>query len=513
MSSQCFATLVLALLLSVCWSEGAPTDAEKVEDERLSCQPSPLDSHSSQHVCHVKSACSDDLTALVQRQARHSSLASNNSSEVLLPRVVVATTFNNAYNRWIPHLAHKFVRLGVEGFILHAQDKLAASFLEEVGLGCSCYYHDSLATTPTESVFGSASFKGIGSAKMRLAEAVIRTGVTLVMSEADVAWFTNPVPSLMQLLWEENLDFAASGIPGDLNIGFFIMRPTPPSVQLLSQLNKRIDADPGALDQAVFNDLVQNGDLNLSFQMLDRHKYALEQHFLEMEDRHIKLPYQTVTENVAVAHLVGARGTNSKIYVMQEHQQFEAWSNHFSSENKYLAYLMDRHARPQNVVDTLFVALTLAKHLDRILIMPYFDCEVHQAWRSSYYQSSRVNANCTLERVIDISVFMKYFGSNIRESSFFCNMHTPEVVRRDVQFVEVAHLHSLNLTHIKDLLGTSQVTTLHLGLLSGTTERNALVFQDEDTQRMYLEEFSAAVAACPPNQFATSGYGPICVKT
>jgi hypothetical protein len=160
--------------------------------------------------------------------------------EQLLPRVadaektVVLTGLLGNYLDMLMSFVCSLRKLGVANVLVAAFDEAAyrGAFLQ----GLPVFLADSAAVNSTACEYGTDCFKTVTKAKSRATLRVLQAGYTVLFSDSDVLWFTNPLPALKArglnntlLLVQSNEPVASQPANGlsRINSGFYFAAASP----------------------------------------------------------------------------------------------------------------------------------------------------------------------------------------------------------------------------------------------------------------------------------------------
>eukprot|EP00761_Pharyngomonas_kirbyi_P000009 gb/GECH01000009.1/.p1 GENE.gb/GECH01000009.1/~~gb/GECH01000009.1/.p1 ORF type:complete len:600 (+),score=145.33 gb/GECH01000009.1/:1-1800(+) len=328
-------------------------------------------------------------------------------------------------NTGFKELAYNLYKTSIEKFdiknyLMFATDQEAFEYLYERGV--NVVYLESGSPSkqiPKRGEFGTASFKKIVNVKGDLTWKLLQAGIDVFLCDVDIIFFDNPIPDLLKEA--EGQDAVVQSDSGDpdspamlMNSGFYLAKSTTGGLKIFERVSE--SSRRGLQNQNALIRALKMYKRTISYKILDTAKYPNgigyfnQRRYLYPE----KYPAPLIVHNNWVV------GKEAKEYRFREMGMW--YSEHISYYNdplrKYITYSNDMNAIPRKItIDDLAyalkTALTVAKILDRVLILPKFPCLGREPveW-------------CTLDAHFSVKALNHMF--KYRENSFFRDSRVPE---------------------------------------------------------------------------------------
>lgn len=277
-------------------------------------------------------------------------------------------------------------------------------------------YYDSNITDLTnsdESSFRSNDFNRKAGTKFRIALTLLRLGYSVLILDLDTFFVRDPFPFFKCLECDFEIQPEA---PNDKSmvVGVAFFRPKPSLIEVLTTMTTRMRQDAKIWDQGLFRQLVNVAKNNIKYHVWQYKLFPTGTEFFHLT---IDIYKYDIYKNAVIFHNNWSFGTCAKTYRAKE---LGAWildtDGYYSNlEAKYLTYDSPLKEYSKQQVDILWRAFKLAKALNRILILPEFDCG---------------HIKCSLEHVVDMKKFcVDHPGGTYREHYFLKHPYVPSKVK------------------------------------------------------------------------------------
>ena len=288
----------------------------------------------------------------------------------------------------------------------------------------------------------------------------MRLNVTVFLIDVDVIFLRNPFPVIDAMRVVDWDVLAQLGSGGEWNTGFYIVRPTPPSVQLFGRLTKStLDGH----DQSVTNKLLRfdnatgfaenNRSADFKLRFLDERQFPTGIAYYESNaimfasDRarcaaecsasgeHTECNETGRCDDIVVAvHNSWIVTVAAKVYRFKETGQWEVDTDGYYSSvhRKYLAFDNPADFGVDETLNrekaALATAFAIGRLLDRVVILPTFHCHGCRDNR----KCNRTGARCSLNAFFCVDAFDAEFAGVYREHVFLQHAKVPAAVRASV---------------------------------------------------------------------------------
>lgn len=269
--------------------------------------------------------------------------------------------------------------------------------------------------------------------KVQLYLDILKRGYSLLVSEPEVIFLKNP------WIYENDnkydYTFTVDGI-NNQNSGFYLLNSKKSCIKFFETILKYRNLNEDNFYK-IFNyflrDFSKRNKINVN-----AFDVSIYRNGLNYFDTY-PLYFDNICSDCIIIHNNWINNVETKIYRFKEHLMWRLDDNQYysSRENKYLTYKnfypveWNIEKIKENEINQLINALIISRMLDRILILPKFSCK-------------RGICSQSLESLLDIKKFDKYFKDDYRESSFLQNDLVP---------YDIKHTQSVNVlirTNLKD---------------------------------------------------------------
>ena len=322
-----------------------------------------------------------------------------------------------------------FKKFNMKHFLYICSDRGAVALLAKHGIDCFLYTQsDTKNKQATE--YGSADFIKKMRVKMKMVTASLLLGFTTVLTDLDIVFFRDPTSNLLS---DSDISLM-SDVTMD-NCGFYIARPTPASIELhimtLKEVMTRLIADQDAIAGAIRTMTASHKLKKIS---LDKTKFACGLVYFENKKRMFRQDNPCVDRKCItdVVHNNWIVSKAAKIYRFKETGlwMYEQQAYYSNASQKYLQFGNPLDFGPATRKDernSLKTALTIAKLLNRTLILPKFHCQ------GCKYGSCKIsNDHCAFNTDFHVRTFDNHFMDQYREHVFLEHSLVPEVVKKSV---------------------------------------------------------------------------------
>ncbi|KAK2076685.1 hypothetical protein QBZ16_005445 [Prototheca wickerhamii] len=194
--------------------------------------------------------------------------------ELIEPRLrndtILVTWANWHYRDFVETWVSNLDRCGCQNYIVGAMDSELLAWLEERHIPA---FSMNSGLTTDDFGWGSANFHKMGREKIHLMDAFVSLGVSVIVSDVDVAWMRDPLEYMNRYPEAEVLvssdgrgtedpteDLQSKSSFYDVaNIGIIFFRPGAAAKEFAEEWSRVLDADAKVWDQNAFNELLHRG--------------------------------------------------------------------------------------------------------------------------------------------------------------------------------------------------------------------------------------------------------------
>ena len=375
---------------------------------------------------------SEKITALVHNVHQETSFEKTLQSRAD-NSVVILSIVDSRYAKFALNLYKTSIeRFDLRNYVMVCIDKGSFESLAKNGLHCVRY-----KTNETESSgdFGSLGYIQKTNLKTWIVLHALRLGYTVLVSDLDVVMFQNPFPYLTC----EDCDLHVTRDRVHLNSGFIFVRPTSKSKHLYSVAWDLYQRYHKGNDQAYFNSAIQtleNEGVKIKTKELTQSTFQCGVYYFQEGGREFAgkpCPDCVMVHNNYLGSIAAKeyRFKENLLWMDDSDQYYSSVSaKYLTYENPY--FFGDKTWEYE--IQALKTALTLAKHLNRIVILPKFHCCQCEKGRCENERH-----RCSLLSVLNVKAFDAELYGLYREHVFLQNRLVPQKYK-EIQQSQRLHL-------------------------------------------------------------------------
>jgi len=193
--------------------------------------------------------------------------------------VMVAITDRNILSTWIPPFVEQSKRAQVDNLIIVALDDESKTAIEGLGVPCWRFNKEALVSEEYKKIHGANGKFAVSGMKFRILRYFLKLGVSVLLTDVDVAVLQNPFNFLYR---DSDIEVMSDGFDDDTaygkmegyhdpsmgwaqwaykhevfasNSGLFYARSTHNTIAAMDEVTRRLEASKG-WDQNVFNEVI-----------------------------------------------------------------------------------------------------------------------------------------------------------------------------------------------------------------------------------------------------------------
>jgi len=318
-----------------------------------------------------------------------------------------------------------FVKFSIRNFLFVCTDDEAVTLLRERGIPCFLGFQ--LKSSKAQSSYGSAAFKEKTHIKTKIILDAMELGYDVLIVDVDIVFLKNPIPFFTC----DDCDIQIQDDGPEINSGFYYVRPTKQAVKLHSSSLELAHRSRGLSNQQCINRVLNTmrKQRAIKVKVLDSSLFPRGQVFFEKGRR--MFSDDPPCGECVIVHNNWIVGGAAKVYRFKE---FGMWmidhDGYYSSNNtKYLLYnnfirVPGKDTTRKLEIDTLKVALSIGRVLDRKVILPAFHCD-----GCKDEPCKNPTGRCSLNTFIRIKTFDQNFIDAYREHTFLKHPKVPQHVK------------------------------------------------------------------------------------
>ena len=338
-------------------------------------------------------------------------------------RAILLSLVDHAYAKMAVNFFLTSIKpLKIHNYMILTMSSETCNFLATHGI-VNCFQYRNFSSD-SASKYGSKEFKDKMNVRTDMILEALEANFTVLHSDTDMIFFRNPFSTIECPI--SVCDMAVLMDTSIFNAGFLLIHPTSNSKRIYSQMQQLVMInqtqwdDQAQLNKVIKQDIYEHKPIHikhlLKYQYLCGLYYYKQRYFRDT---------MRPCRGCIVVHNNWIVGMAAKVYRAKElhHWMYDEDQYYTSTTRKYLTY---NNTQPHSVqLKTLKGALTVAKILDRILILPKFNC----------LRNPKLNQSeeCPLNSVANVEKFDKAFS--YREHSFLSHPLVPKLIKSSVAHV------------------------------------------------------------------------------
>ncbi|CAH1780066.1 unnamed protein product [Owenia fusiformis] len=299
-----------------------------------------------------------------------------------------------------------------------------------------------------ESKYDSDDFKRKAKMKTKIVLGILNMGYSVLVTDTDMVYFHNPLEYLGQDEFDMEIqDDAEAGY----NSGFMYVHPTTNSIALFEKAWKMSERIPSVGQQDVLNMALEQAEMGsrIKVRVLPPQLFPCGKEYFIHGQR--MFSGDNEDPNIVVMHNNWLVGNAAKIYRLKEHCLWTVDDNDYYSDADR-RYLMYENPYPylniDDEIDALISALAIGMILDRIVILPKFQCDCKSDPDCLEIKDNPSQA-CAFGALFSVASFDKTF--EYRESTFLLNPKVPNNIKNSISgkiAIQTDYITRQDLNHI-----------------------------------------------------------------
>ena len=326
--------------------------------------------------------------------------------------VIDSAYIEMALNFWESSL----VKFGIINYLFICLNEKAKSLLPREANECLVIEKHTNAENYTQ--FGTAQFNQKVMIKTEISLRLLEMGYSVIISDADIFFLKNPMSYFTcidcDLIVQDNTQNNS-----EANSGFYMVKPTKGAMELQRRSIQESNV-ANKNDQNMMNMLIRRmnkmGTIKVVF--LDNAKFLPGNVFFNPND--FMIDYDC--SNCVMVHNNWVIGLRTKIYRFKEMGMWVVDTDGYysSTTNRYIMYHNPWWARFPQEKAAIELALNIAHALNRILILPQFNCP------------KRKSKRCSIQRALGRQYLLSLDELTYRESVFLKHPKVPTSTKQSL---------------------------------------------------------------------------------